>query len=104
MSAATINDKVSDFILAELADITERDRSEFSVESRLIGSSAVIRSIELVQLLAALEDYLDDEFGAEFKWADDAAMSEARSIYRSVESLAAHIQQQIGSDSINLDG
>jgi hypothetical protein len=78
-------------ICDELAAITGRDREMFSKRTVLIGSTAEIKSRQLVELLLAVEDFAADRLGKTFDWTSDSAMSEARSIFRTVETLAARV-------------
>ena len=48
-------------------------------------------SADLVMLLLAAEEYARDQLGAHFDWTSDSAMSEARSVLRSVGTLARHL-------------
>lgn len=78
-------------IADELAQITESDVTAFDETTALIGQNASIKSRHLVELLLFLEDYMDAEHGVEFEWASDSAMSEARSAYRTIGSLAERL-------------
>lgn len=69
-----------------------------SAQTTLLGSSAVLNSMQLVELCLALEDKAV-ELGFDFDWTSEAAMSQARSMFRSVDSLAAEFcrQSQVSS-------
>jgi hypothetical protein len=62
-----------------------------SEDARLLGCDAVLNSRELVELLLALEEFADEKLGVKFDWTSDSAMSEARSAFRTLGSLAAHV-------------
>jgi hypothetical protein len=79
------------FLITELGAITGKPAEGFSEETRLIGRDAAIVSRELVELLLALEEFAEQNLNVHFDWTNDSAMSEARSIFRTVGSLAAHI-------------
>ena len=87
----TDSSKLVEVIACELADITGREAGDFSSATPLIGSGAEVRSRELVELLLALEEYAAENLGVNFDWSGDSAMSEARSIFRTVGTLAEHI-------------
>ena len=74
-----------------LGEIGELDPAEIDDAAALIGSRAVIKSRALVELLLALEEYAEDELNVVFDWTSDAAMSESRSIFRTVSVLAEHL-------------
>ena len=54
----------------------------------LISGESVLDSMNLVELCIALEDKAA-EIGFEFDWTSDAAMSRARSMFRTAGSLAS---------------
>ena len=76
-------------IVAEFADLKVPD---VTVDSRLIGERAIVKSGALVQILLELEDLCQTEFGKEFDWTSDSALSEARSFLRSVGSLTQQLE------------
>ena len=57
--------------------------------SALIGAHQV--SSRFVELPLAAEDFANERLGFAFDWASDGAMSEARSHFRTVGSLAHHL-------------
>lgn len=67
------------------ADITEN--------LQLIGDQTLLDSMKLVEVCLTLED-LADEYGFEFDWTSEAAMSKSRSIFRSVAALAEEFANQ----------
>ncbi len=58
--------------------------------TRLIGRGAAIDSIGLVTLLVDLEQTLEDEWEVSITVADERAMSQRHSPFRTVETLAAY--------------
>ena len=87
MSAASM----ASLLAQLLAEITERSAGSFPLETPLVGGKAAIRSRELVELLLAVEDALDRDYGLAFDWSSDQAMSAASSRYRTVGSFAEHL-------------
>ena len=88
-------DDVENVIIDALMKIMETDgRKAFpSKNSPLMGQGGLIDSMGLVELCLILEDYaLDLNF--EFDWASEKAMSSTKSIFRSVETLAAEFKRQ----------
>lgn len=57
----------------------------------LVGANRVIDSADLVMLLLAAEDFAREKLGTTFDWTSDSAMSDARSILRTVETLGRHL-------------
>lgn len=62
-------------------------------DMQLIGGESLLDSMKLVEVCLALEDAAD-EYGFEFDWTSDAAMSKSRSMFRTVTSLAAEFSEQ----------
>ena len=62
-------------------------------ETQLIGPKAVLKSRELVEVLLSLEDFAEERLGAEFDWTSDSAMSQTRSVFRTVDALARHLYE-----------
>lgn len=83
--------KISNFIISQLKTICKSNPQTFSENTQLIGEQRSIKSVELVELLLSLEEYVEDKLNVEFDWSGDTAMSERRSILRSVDTLSEHI-------------
>lgn len=64
-------------------------------ESRLFGSQGIFDSLGLVSLLVAVEEAIADQFQREVTLADERALSQARSPFRSIGSLAAYAHELI---------
>jgi acyl carrier protein len=60
---------------------------ELGREAPLYGRGGVLDSLSLVSLVIALEQAIQDKFGATIALADERAMSQERSPYRTVGSL-----------------
>ena len=79
------------FIREELASLTGADQMSIKAETVLVGQNRVLDYADLVVLLLAVEEFARDKMGVEWDWTSDSAMSEARSVLRSVGSLAQHL-------------
>jgi acyl carrier protein len=64
------------------------------LETPLIGKDGALDSILLIELCVGLEDR-SSELGFEFDWTSDAAMSQSRSMFATVESLAQEFYNQM---------
>ena len=82
---------IETFVRNEVAAITGKPAETIQADTVLVGGGRVIDSADLVMLLLSIEDYARDELGAHFDWTSDSAMSEARSVLRSVGTLAQHL-------------
>jgi hypothetical protein len=81
-------DKLRKFIIDEISEMTT-----FTVtgETALVGKNTVLASHDVVALLLAVEDFLEDTWQIEFDWMSDAIMSDARSFLRSVDVLVSYV-------------
>lgn len=57
----------------------------------LLGANGSLDSFGLVNLIVALEQRIEDEFGVTLTLADDKAMSYSRSPFRTVQSLRQYV-------------
>lgn len=58
----------------------------------LFGPGGVLDSLGLVTLIADLEGVIDQECGVSVTLADDRAMSQKSSPFRTIESLAQYVE------------
>ena len=84
-------EEIETFLRNEVAAITGKPVEDIGADTVLVGGGRVIDSADLVMLLLSVEDYARDELAAHFDWTSDSAMSEARSVLRSVATLAKHL-------------
>jgi len=66
-------------------------------ETRLLGRHSVVDSMQLVNLLAAIEREIEDTFGVAVTLADERALSMRASPFRSVQSLTEYIGTLVGT-------
>lgn len=90
--------RIEELIATELKMILGEDAPQLSQDTVLIGQTAIIKSREVVELLLALEDAMEEEFSVEFDWTSDSAMSEDRSFIRTVGSLRDHLTALAGEN------
>jgi acyl carrier protein len=88
----TYND-VSALVIGILREVLgSKSRAiELSQDTPLIGQNSVLDSLGLVTLIVDLEQRMDEEFGICVTLADDRAMSQRNSPFRSVASLTDYI-------------
>ena len=75
-----------DMLRKVLLEINKESSESLSPESKLIGPEKIIDSLGLVQLCVSLED-LSEEFGFNFDWTSEVAMSRSQSMFRTLQSL-----------------
>lgn len=82
-------------VLREAVEATNTFHGEarltFALQTPLFGKGAVLDSLDLVSFLVEVETRLVERFGLESPLSDDRAMSQARSPFRTIETLAEYI-------------
>ena len=68
-------------------------------DTRLFGHHSSIDSLALVNLIAEVEERLNDSFGRDIIIADERVMSRTHSPFRQVSSLAEYIEILLNGDS-----
>lgn len=78
--------------LADLAEqgVVDLDGVEPDADTELFGAEGLLDSIGLVSLVIACEQALDDELGIQVGLADERALSQRVSPYRTVGTLAEY--------------
>jgi acyl carrier protein len=71
---------------------------EFGSETPLFGRDGILDSVGLVTLVVAVEQAIEDEFGVSVSLADEKAMSQQHSPYRTIGALAAYAQSVMQGD------
>ena len=100
MQANANHDRILEFLLEYLNDFQHRMEisQELALQSDvpLIGEGGVIDSHSLVELLIALEEFIEDQYSAKFDWTTDRAMSAKLSPFRTPQSLADFAVSEAG--------
>jgi acyl carrier protein len=71
-------------------------RLKKSAGTALFGHAGALDSLGLVNLIVAVEQAVEDELGASVTLADEKAMSQSASPFRTVGTLAAYVWRQLG--------
>ena len=74
------------------------EKLEKSPETSLFGSKGELDSFGLVNLITAVEEAIDEKFDAIITLADEKAMSQRNSPFRTVNSLADYIHFLLNDD------
>jgi hypothetical protein len=69
---------------------------EVDAETPLFGATALLDSAALVSLLVEIEQQINDLVGTEILLADDRAMSQKRSPFRNIGTLAEYVVMLLG--------
>ena len=90
-----MNQQLLDIILKATDEVNqELDQKvpiELGAEAPLFGSKGVLDSIALVSLVVAVEEAISDNLGANLTLADEKAMSQKNSPFRSIASLVDYV-------------
>ena len=97
MSVTVVTDKIIEVVKTILQN--DDIRTAIGPESTLVGHNAVLDSMGLVELCLELEDLASDEYGFEFDWTSEKAMSTSKSMFKDIESLAREFVQQMSDSS-----
>lgn len=91
--------QLQQLLLESLNDLREEagkePLAEFLPEIRLFGEQGELDSLGLVSLIVDLEARVQDQLGASVVLADERAMSNRSSPFRTLESLLAHLQARV---------
>lgn len=68
----------------------EEQRLEVAPETRLLGRASKLDSLGLVNLIVLVEEKIAERYDVNLTLADERAMSQERSPFRSVQSLAEY--------------
>lgn len=79
----------------ELGDDELSISEDLNAETRLFGKEGALDSMGLVTLIIAVEQAIEDRFETTIALADEKALSQARSPYRSVTTLAEYAADQV---------
>ena len=71
--------------------------SDLGSETLLFGQDGILDSLGLVSLVVAVEQGIEEKFGVSVSLADEKAMSQRNSPYRTVGSLAEYAGRLIHS-------
>jgi hypothetical protein len=92
-----MKEKIKESLLKLLVQFVEENEIELNGEInlneniRLIGTSSIFDSMELVQFIVEVESLLDDEFEFEIELTSEKAMSRRNSPFISINTLVEYI-------------
>jgi acyl carrier protein len=78
-----------------LIDRDDIDQYEINEKTQLMGSNSLLDSIDLVTFIVSLEQYLEDEFSITITIADENAMSQKESPFKTLGTLVDFIQGKV---------
>ena len=72
--------------------LSEDDRLIKSLDTKIFGSNSKLDSLGLVSLIVMVEQNIEDEFSVALTLADERAMSQKNSPFRTLGSLIDYIE------------
>lgn len=97
--ATELYNKLIELIIVQAEELNEGLKIQIDVASgenaALFGEGGVLKSIELVNLIVAVEQAVEDEFNVFLTLADEKAMSQKRSPFRTIGALAEYIEKRM---------
>jgi acyl carrier protein len=88
-----------DIIISSLKDIiSEQDEDEviplksLDESTHLLGKQAILDSLSLVSMIVDVEEKINEKYGTTITIADERALSQEKSPFRTVKTLAQYIQ------------
>jgi acyl carrier protein len=92
---ATGEAQIEALIVRTLGELDEQgvvdlDGAEVDRDTELFGEGGLLDSVGLVSLVVAVEQKLEDELGLQVGLADERALSQRSSPYRTISTLAAY--------------
>ena len=79
----------------QLREDEEWEMEQLTADTTLYGRDGVMDSMALVSLIIAVEQAIEDKFDQSVALADEKAMSQSRSPYRSPRRLAEYAESQL---------
>ena len=87
-------DEVQLVVIAVTSELVEEEEidlgGDVSAATALFGRDGILDSMGLVSLLISVEQALEDKYAVRISLADEKALSQAHSPYRTVSSLAEY--------------
>ena len=90
-----ILEAVYDAIREVNEQVDEEQQLELSSETILVGDGSNLDSIGLVSLIVTAEQNIEDMFGLSLTLADEKALSQEKSPFRTVGSLVDYVEMLI---------
>jgi D-alanine--poly(phosphoribitol) ligase subunit 2 len=98
-----MHNKVVKLIVAQANELNEQMANKIPIEqginAHLYGNQATLDSVGLVTLIVAVEQAIEDEFDATITLADEKAMSQKNSPFRTIGTLADYIVSLLNEDN-----
>jgi len=98
-----MKEKIESVIISALTELNDELENEElnnpTSKTKLFGGGGVLDSLALVSLITDVESIISDEFGENIILADEKAMSQRTSPFRSVSTLARYIESLLSEQN-----
>lgn len=94
-----MQNEIIELIIETARELGEDELSvdvDLTADTELFGADGILDSMALVTLVVAVEQAIEDKLGVSVALADEKALSQARSPYRTVATLASYAAEQAG--------
>jgi hypothetical protein len=88
---AFVIDAARNLVAEQGIELTE----ELNENTRLFGQNGLLDTLALVSLVITVEEGIEQKFGVRVEIADDKALSQKHSPYRTIGTLAAYAAQEL---------
>jgi acyl carrier protein len=92
--------KIRDFVTSQVAELADKPAAEVTDDEVLVGDGAVLDSRNLVVLMIAIEEFLEEQFGVAFEWYSDSALSGRRSRLRTVGTFVELVAEKAAGTNV----
>ena len=88
--------KVNEIIISELNELIGETNVYIDTNTKIFGEDGLLDSIDLVSLIVAVEQKIEDKFDINITLADERAMSQKNSPFKSIDSLSKYVLLLLG--------
>lgn len=96
-------DDIRELLLDAAREFNDELEFKIAVElggsATLFGHDGVLDSLNLVSFIVAVEQEVAERFGVSVTLADEKALSQSRSPFRSIDALAAHVAARLSESA-----
>ena len=98
-----VKDKITPIVLRAVGDLAQelniKDLVDPSFDTIIYSQESSLGSMELVSLIADIEQLVKDELGADIVLADERAMSQKHSPFKNIQSLVEYTRTLVEEGS-----
>ena len=98
LSCMATKEELSNKLTLLLRHFVEENEIELQIDvdknTRLIGTTSIFDSMELVQFIVEVEDFLEENYDMEIQLTSEKAMSRRNSPFLSIEKLSIYIAEE----------